>query len=131
MAGFASLVANGVALANTLTSTLQDNVQFEAWIGRDEFNQPVYAAAVPIASIIERKQQLVTNYEGDEVVSDHTINILQPIANNGAAERFEPIDPRDRFTLPDGTTGKVASVDTLVNPETSAGYYHIVKLGAR
>lgn len=128
---FAKLVASGVALADKLTASLQSDVSYEAWIGINADGSYQYAAAVPVASIVERNQQTVVSYEGNEVLSTHTVNILRPIGPNGAAGRNEPVDPRDRFTLADGTTSRTLAVGTLVNPDTDAGYYHIVNLGAK
>jgi hypothetical protein len=130
MAGFADLVASALVLADSLTSTLQASVSYEAWIAKDGFDEPTYAAAVSLPALIERKSKLVIDKEGREVRSEHTITLLRPIPSNGAAGREEPIDPRDKFTIPDGTTGIVAAVETLVNPNTGAGYYQIVSLGA-
>lgn len=131
MAGFADLVAQGVALADSLTATLQANCTYEAWLGVDRFGKESYAAGVSMPTLIERKQDLVVDYEGEEVLSLATISILRPITNNGAAGRQEPIDPRDRFTLPDGTTGRILTVESFVSPTSGAGYFHVVKLGAK
>ena len=131
MAGFADLVASGVALANQLTGTLQDDVLYQAWIGQDLFGDYEYSDGVSLGAIVERKQDLVTDYEGQEVVSSHTISLLKPVLANGTPGRSEPIDPRDKFTLSDGTTGRILSVETLMNPVTGAGYYQVVKLGGK
>lgn len=127
---FANLVKNGVALANSLTSALQVGVTYRAWTGITAMGDYTYADPITVQALVEFKQQLVVDFSGNEVVSMHTINILQPISGNGAEGRTEPLDPRDLFTLPDGSTAKMATSETLVNPQTNAGYYHIVKLGA-
>jgi len=131
MAGFADLVSSGVALANQLTGTLQDTVQYQAWVSQDTFGDYVYADAITLKAIVERKQDLVMDYEGQEIVSSHVISLLTPLPDNGAAGRSEPIDPRDLFTISDGTSGRILSVETLMNPVTSAGYFHVVKLGGK
>jgi hypothetical protein len=130
MAGFADLVTKGVALANQLTSTLQVGVSYQAWTGISAMGDYTYAAPVTVQALVEFKQELVVDYAGNEVVSMHTVNILEPIAGNGAEGRTEPLDPRDIFTLPDGSSAKMATSETLINPVTDAGYYHVVKLGA-
>lgn len=128
---FSSLVRSGVSLADSLTGSLQDECTYEAWTGSDRFGKETYAAGVALPTLIERKQDLVTDYEGEEVVSKATITILRPIADNGASGRQEPIDPRDKFTLPDGTSGRILSVDAFIDPSIGAGYFHIVKLGGK
>lgn len=129
MAGFADLVRNGVALADSLTATLQANVTYEAWTGRDGFGEPIYAAATLVPALVERTSKMVIDSAGRQIRAEHVISFLRPIAANGAAGRDEPIDARDRITLPDGSTGIIAAVDTLVDPDTGAGYYHTVSMG--
>jgi len=128
--GLRDLVASGVALADNLTADLQPTVQHEAWTGNDGFGGATYATAVPRAALVERKQKQVLNPQGQEVLSEHTITLLRPIAANGAPDRFEPIDPRDRFTLPDGTTGPILSIESFTDRVTGAGYFAQVFLGA-
>lgn len=129
MAGFADIVRNGVALADSLTATLQDAVTYEAWIGSDGFDEPSYAAGVQISALIEKSDKTVIDTQGREIRTESVISLLRPIAPNGATGRQEPIDNRDKFTLPDGTTGIIAGVETFVDADTGAGYYHIVSLG--
>ena len=129
MAGFADIVRQGVALADSLTSTLQDEVTYEAWTGSDGFGEYSFAAPVQIPALIEKSDKTVIDMQGREIRAEHVISLLRPIAANGATGRREPIDNRDKFTLPDGSTGIIAGVDTLVDPDTGAGYYHIVSLG--
>lgn len=129
MAGFADIVRNGVALADSLTTTLQDAVTYEPWVSINGFGDDSYGSPQSIPAIIERGARLVVDAEGREIRAEHTINLLRPIAANGAVGRDEPIDGRDKFTLSDGSTGRIAAVESLVNPATGAGYYHIVSIG--
>ena len=129
MAGFADLVANGVALADRLTGTLQVNVSYEPWIGQNAFGDYEYGPAQFLPAIVERQSKMVIDLQGQEIRAEHVINILRPVSANGANGRDEPIDARDKFTLQDGSTGIIASVETLLNPVTNAGYYHIVSIG--
>lgn len=128
---FAKIVRDGVALANTLTASLQDSVTYEPWIASDGFGQHVYGSPQQIPAIIERQSKMIIDLAGQEIRAEHVINILRPIPANGAAGRDEPIDARDRFTLADGSTGIIAAVETLVDPAISAGYYHIVSIGRK
>jgi hypothetical protein len=125
------LIRSGVRMADNLTADLQPLVVHSAWIGNDGFGGDLYAAPVSRPAIVEREQKMVTNAEGREVLAEHVITFLRPIENHGAPGRQEPIDPRDRFVLPDGTTGPVAAVSTFVDRTTGAGYYQQVFLGAR
>lgn len=129
MANFDALIRQGLALADSLTSSLQDEVTYEAWVGSDAFDEPSYAAPKQIPALIEKQNRMVIDQEGREIRAEHAISLLRPIEAHGAAGRNEPIDNRDRFTLPDGSTGIIAAVETFIDPSTGAGYYHIVSLG--
>jgi len=127
--GLQSLVKNAVATANRITSTLQAEVAFEAWVGTDGYAAPVFAPTIALPAIVEMKQRLRRNYTGEEVLQMATVTFLRPVEPNGATGRREPIDPRDRITLPDGTTGPVLDVAGLANPDTAAPYFQVVALG--
>lgn len=131
MAGFRDIVANGVALADSLTASLQVTVQFEAWIGQDGFGQSQFAPAVPVQALVERKSKMVRTPTGEERLASHTITVLRPLAPNGAPGREEPIDGRDRFTLADGTTGPILAVEGLDDPVTTKPYFAQVFLASR
>jgi hypothetical protein len=126
--GLASIIANGIAKADRITADLQPNVLHEAWTGQDEFGTATYAAGVNRAAIVEKKTKLVTNNAGIEVKAETLISIIRPVLANGAAGRQEPIDPRDRFTLPDGSTGPVMAIEGLIDRTTGAPFYSQVWL---
>ena len=127
--GFDELVRNGVALAKTLTADIRANVTHEAWISRDVHAKPTYAAGVVRSGIVEQKQVWVKTPTGNHVETRPTILILEPIADNGAATRREPIDPRDRFTLPDGSKAFAVDVEFIVDPSTGDPYAYQITLG--
>lgn len=126
--GLRDLIANGVALADKLTQDLQPEVQFEAFTGKDGFNQNAYAPALGVKAIVERKQKLVRTPAGEEVMSSHLITILRAIASNGAPGRQEPIDVRDRFTLADGSTGTILAIEGFDDRATDQAYFYQVYL---
>lgn len=127
--GLRDLIKNGVALADKLTADLQPTVTHSAWIATTGTGKSVFGAPMTRAAIVERKQKLVKTGGGQELLSQHVVSFLRPVAPHGAAGRSEPIDARDRITLPDGTTGPILHVDTFVDRVTGAGYYHQVFLG--
>jgi hypothetical protein len=129
MAGLADIIRNAVAIADSATDTLQPKVRHAAWIGNDGEGGYQYASAVQRPALVERKQKLVRKADGEQVLSTHVVTFLRPIKKNGAAGRQEPIDPRDRITLPDGTTSNILSVNAFVDKDTGAGYLHEVYLG--
>jgi hypothetical protein len=127
--GLADVVRGGVRIANGITSGLQVVVSHEAWIGQDAYDKPQFATAVSRPALVEAKQRLRRTTSGKEVMQRASITFLEMPEANGAAERREPIDPRDRLILPDGTTGPILDVAGLTDPGTDAAYLLEVALG--
>jgi hypothetical protein len=125
----ADIVRSGVALANTLTASLQVSVQHKAWTGSDAYGAPTYADAIVRNGLLEAKTRVLRRPNGEEVLQQSQLTILEPVAANGAAGRAEPIDPRDRFVLPDGTEKAALDVSGLADPSTGAPYGFEVALG--
>jgi hypothetical protein len=66
---------------------------------------------------------------GQEVMQRATVTFIGPVTANGAVDRQEPIDPRDKITLPDGSTGSILSIEGVADPSTSYPYMFVVALG--
>lgn len=113
------LVRNGVALANNLTVSLQDTVTHTSFGGNDGFGGHSSGSAVTRKAIVEKKQKLIRNATGENVMSSHSVAFLSPVN----------VDPRDKIVLSDGTTGKILNIEGLINPSTDQGYYCLVYLG--
>lgn len=125
-----------MATANRITSGLQVNVSHEAWISSAVAGAaPSYAPAVSRPALVEKKQTLIRPGRaqgmpgGEEVMQQHLVTFIGPIPGNGADGRQEPIDPRDRITLPDGSTGPILDVRGLTDPATNGAYLYQVSLG--
>lgn len=129
MAGYADIIRNGVALADSLTQSLQPTVTHAPFTGKDGEGGYSYDTGVARAALVERKTKMVRNSAGEEVVSTHVVTILRPVAANGSPGRREPIDPRDKFTLPDGSTPKILAIEDFTDKDTSSGYFYQVYLG--
>ena len=123
------IVRNAVATINTITGSLQVNVTHQAWTGQSGTGTPTYAAGVVRPAIVEKKTRDRRMADGRVIMTIAYIVFIHPIAANGAAGRVEPIDARDKFTLPDGTTGPVIDTNAFLDPNTNAGYLHEVWLG--
>lgn len=131
----ASTVRKGVATANKITRTLQCYVIHECWVGNTTAVNGVKRGKSDYAVGIQRLA-LVEHYDTEgsmpsmrETRIRAKVTFLGPIAGNGAEGRREPIDPRDRITLPDGFVGNVLDVKGLDNPETHFPYLYEVTLG--
>ena len=127
--GLLSVLRNGISIANTLTADLQDEVIHEAWIGTNFDGSSRYADPVPRPSIVEKKTRMVRGIDGKEISSSHYVGFLYPITPNGAEDRQEPVDPRDRITLSNGSTAPIVSLDGFMDRENDRPLYTQVFLG--
>lgn len=126
---YSSLVRLAASLADSQTADMQDTVSFSAWIGSGTYGEPIFAAPINIQAIVEEKQYTRRLPDGSEITQKATITIPRPIAPNGATDRREPIDPRDKFVLPSGFTGPIQFVNGTIDPSTHAPYSFEIVLG--
>ena len=90
-----------------------------------------------VASGIATAKSVTASLQDDITIAPWTgnsrtgakVTILQPITANGTSGRTEPVDPRDKVTLPDGTVGPILDVAGLVNPDTGYPYMFEIWLG--
>jgi len=127
--GLASVIRKGVAILDKQTTDLQEPVEYHAWEGIGDYGEAEYAAAVMIPAIVEEKQMLRRMADGSEIAQKASITIPRPIRPNGAANRREPVDPRDKFILPNGFTGPILYVNGVIDPSTNAPYSYEIVLG--
>lgn len=130
--GLGNILKNAIATANSITGGvggLQSVITVEAWTGLNGYGKATYASAVNVNAVVERKQQWIRSREGREVLSRARISILEPMTSVTADSRSNPIDLRDRITLPDGTTGPILDVQGPIDPDTSAPFFLEVVLG--
>lgn len=126
----ASVVRRAVAKADRLTRSLQAQVDHVAWTGQDGNTKPTYASAVKRSAIIEQGPVPFRTAEGETIAVKAVVHILETVEANGASDRKEPIDPRDRITLPDGTVGApIMGAEGVVDPSTGKPYMYTVALG--
>jgi hypothetical protein len=126
---FDSLVRNGIALAKSLTSSLQMNVQHFPWTGQTDRMKPTYGDPITYPALVEYKSELIRIATGEEKQAKTKVTFLAPITVNGADDRQEPVDPRDKIVLPDGRTGPILEIKGLGDPVTGYPYMFEVTLG--
>lgn len=126
---FDDIIRQGVALAHSLTTSLQANVVLHRWSQSSGFGEAVYAAPITVTALIEQKQRLHAMSSGQTILTRAKITILTPLAPLGASGRTEPIDVRDKLILPDGTTGPIVDVEGLVDPDTNRPYLYEIWMG--
>lgn len=128
--GLADILAGGIAIADAVTKDIQPTITWEAWISQDEYGTPSYATAVALRAIVDLTRKRRFNGDGQLITVVASITILQPVTSNGAAGRREPVDPRDKITLPDGSTGPIlAGPGAVWNPAAGAPFLNELELG--
>lgn len=127
--GLADIVRSGIALANALTDSLQGTVSIERWTGQSNTGVPTYAAAFEVKAIVEPSKVWSKNPTGGDMFLTSKVSILQPLDPQGTAGRDEPLDQRDRITLPDGSTCPISMVDgSIMDPATGRPMLFMVTL---
>ena len=117
--GLASLVRSALATAKSVTADLQATVTHEAYVSQDAYAQPTYSDGVERQAIVTYRTRLVRNAAGEEVMARASIAFVEPVS----------IDMRDRFTLPDGTTGPIVSMTGVADSTSGVPYAPKVWIG--
>lgn len=97
-------------------------VTHEAWIGQDGYGKPSYAAPVSRQAVVGEDGRRFNTDGGDVVASRARISFVGAVEPNGAEGRDEPIDSRDRLTLPGGITGPLLDVAGTTDPTTGSPF---------
>lgn len=128
--GLADVIRSGVAVINSVTSDLQVTVQHYAWLSNNDDGESVYDTVVNLSAIVEYGKEQSMDVNGRQsLVKGTAITVVGPITDNGGANRREPVDPRDRLVLPDGTSGPILSMKGVADPSTGDQYVYEIFLG--
>jgi len=126
MGGLAASIRSTVEAVNAQTTTLQANVVHEAWIGQDDYGVPRYAAPVGRPALIHEGTTQRRLPTGDVITTRACVTFYSPVPSNGASGRRDPIDPRDRITLPSGLTGPIVDAPGAgIDPSTGHPYVSV------
>lgn len=90
-----------MAFMDDLADLFTQTVIWRALTGRDDFGKPTYGAGTSLSARVVRKNKLIRDTNGDEVVSSAQAHI------NGNSD----IAPDDQVELPDGDTPHILSVE--------------------
>jgi hypothetical protein len=132
VATLADAIRQGVGIAHQVTNEgrLQEPVTFEPYIGPDDvYGKPAYDDPQTLVALVEQRVRERRTTTGQVVVTRAKITLLELPAPNGAADRIEPIDVRDRFTLADGTTGPIVDIEGLRDRDAGKPFLLEVWLG--
>lgn len=134
MAFPAELLEVGINIANSLTPGVQSICVLEQFIGSGPSGDFEYDDPINVNAVVDYTNK-VSIREGQIVTVSATITVLERIEPNLAVTdppRKNPIDPRDKLTLPDGSTGSIISVPGAVNnPKTGTGFIQVIEIGSR
>ena len=115
----ATILQNGISVANTVTESLQATVTHAAFSSKDGYGKFTYGTGVARKCIVERRQKYVRTNQGQEKLSLAKLTFIEPVT----------IDERDKITLPDSTVMPILKIDGVVDPTTNAPYMVEVELG--
>lgn len=130
--GYESLFEAGVQLLSEQFESMKLTVSHQAWIGEDGDGADQFAAAVPRRALVDLSKRLISTKSGRYAMTFATLTFLDPIASTSAntgKTRENPVDPRDIFTLPDGSTAPVVSSGGFADSTTIAPFALEVVLG--
>src|SRR6266516_4301785 len=91
-------------VAYTLTKWLQCLVTLEAYVGQNDHGK-LYATPVTLSAIVDLTNKQFVDKTGKVTTIAATVTVIGDIAPNGAITiplRREPVDIKDRITLPNG-----------------------------
>lgn len=128
----ADVVRNAVATANRVTAGLQPAVTYRPYLGQDYRGTVTLGDPVPLQALVDETVKPIY-VDGKMVMCTAYIALLQPLPPTTgagvAADRVNPIDQRDQFTLPSGRTAPIVKTTGFVDAGTGAPYFHEVYLG--
>ena len=134
---FSALIRDvALPIIDDVTGSLHDSISIEQWTGTNIYSKPTYAEAIFVFAIVEDQMHLrrigrskEDIVDGQELQLKSVITIPRPFPANGADDRKEPIDPRDKITLPNGYTGPIVNVEGIIDPATGYPYMFVIGLG--
>lgn len=112
----------GINIADALLAGVQGTVQYEAYTSGDGDGDEDYASPVGVQCVIDQTRRQVSTASGRLLTTVATLTFPRGGLN---------INPKDRITLPDGTTGPLIleSPGAVFDPVTGRGFITEVKIG--
>jgi hypothetical protein len=130
----ADLIRDGIALAHSLTDTLQSSIELHQWVGSDANGKERYATPpLTLSAVVDHESSVVKTADGQDVKAATYVLILQLVPSAVEVDsdnpRRNPVDERDKIILPDGSTGPILKVKGFVDSETNLRFYSEIWLG--
>jgi len=128
----ASVISGGVATIKGVLSRgdVLEDITLERWTGYDSSGDETFATAETYSVFVE----LGAGHVWDEMNQTQIptiakVIVLEPLTDNGADDRTEPLDPRDKITLPGGASGPIAKFAGVVDGSTGSPYMFEIWVG--
>lgn len=127
-------IRSAVKIASRVVESLKGDVQFYACIGQSGSGTVQYAAPVTVRALVDVTRRERMSGSGGMVMTDGALTILDPVADttpNTGFVRKQPVDPRDKFVLPDGSVGSsIIDAGGFMDAGTSRGFIGELLLGS-
>jgi hypothetical protein len=116
------ILVAGIKIADTLTAGVQGPVTYEAYTGADGDGDESYASPTTIYCVVDQTRKSNATPTGRVVTTVATLTFPRGGIN---------INPKDKITLADGTTGPLIldAPDAVFDPLTGRGFITTVKIG--
>lgn len=112
--------------------TMKLNIQHHQWIGDDGEGTDLFADPVTRRGLVDLTKRERNTSNGVTVMTFATITWLDhwtPASANPGKVRENPIDPRDRFVLPDGGTAPIVQTGGFADSLTAKPFVNDTILG--
>lgn len=127
--GFDTIFRKMIGVIDKTSSSLQVPVTHYPWIDSGDYSEPKYGLPITRLAVVDFSQRLHRMSNGQEIMQRASITFPRPIEANGAKDRKEPIDSRDKLVLANGYSGPILDVEGVLDPSTNLPYSVQVILG--
>lgn len=132
--GYEKLISGLIAtVVSPQFESMKMNITHLAWISEDGQGGNTFDPSGPVTrrALVDFTGRGMLKYTKAGVLIQEmaTLTFLDPIPNNGAAGRQEPIDLRDVITLQDGSTAPVIDTGGFGDSQTGKPFALTVTLG--
>lgn len=115
------IIVGGIAIADQLTLGVQSTVQWEAFLSETGNGDETFDTPKPLTCVLDQTRKQAPTPSGRLITVIATLTFPRGGLN---------INPRDRITLPDGTTGPLImeAPNAVFDPVTGRGFVTEVKI---
>ena len=105
MSDLSSVIRKSIEIADRVSKSLQAPVQHAAFKKYNRSGEPEHERPIARTAALVKKQQMKRATDGSERVSQAKLTFVGPVK----------VDPRDKITLPDGTSPVIIAVESPID----------------